>query len=406
MTSGPGEAFRLLWVLAADPARDLNACARLEPLRELRARGWTAIMAAVSDRPGRQSVHGVEILGVPRRDVYILRNFTFHARVASLLLRRWDDFDVVMAHPISAPWILPFRWLRRVRGGRGPAFVMDTRTLPMVRSTRRDRLRARYHRWIDRAARRWFDGQTSITRGMAAATGVPGRQLLGTWPSGARVEDFVAARAARRWPGPGDPIRIAYVGALAPGRNLEALAAAVAIANARGAGIELDLLGRGRSFETLRRAAAEGDGSVRVLPEIPHDRVWEALARAHVGAAPFPDELKFRVSSPIKIFEYMAAGLPMLLTRIDAHLEAAGDRDFAFWAGTADAAGLAEAMVRIRRERESLPRRGAAAAAASEDWTWRAAAAKLGDALALAVVRRRARPAVRPGPAGLPGGAP
>ena len=40
----------------------------------------------------------------------------------------------------------------------------------------------------------------------------------------------------------------------------------------------------------------------------PHDQIPEVLARAHVGVLPFPDEEKFRVSSPIKLFEYMAAG--------------------------------------------------------------------------------------------------
>jgi glycosyltransferase involved in cell wall biosynthesis len=102
---------------------------------------------------------------------------------------------------------------------------------------------------------------------------------------------------------------------------------------------------------------------------------------------PFPDEERFRVSSPIKLFEYMAAGLPVLATRIVCHTDVVGDGVFAFWAEDATVPGLFAALSLIWRQRDELPTMGRASAVAALEWTWSATARKLSRALELGLRR-------------------
>ena len=67
--------------------------------------------------------------------------------------------------------------------------------------------------------------------------------------------------------------------------------------------------------------AAAVDGAVEFVGRVEHDAVPHFLARADVGVAPFAPA-EFRALelgwfwSPIKIFEYLAAGLPVVTAAI------------------------------------------------------------------------------------------
>jgi glycosyltransferase involved in cell wall biosynthesis len=228
---------------------------------------------------------------------------------------------------------------------------------------------------------RWADGQTTITNRMAQVVHVPPERLWGTWPSGVTLATFTPAQQQRTWPTIADPIHLIYIGSLHYERNLINLCRAVEVANAAGMAFHLTLLGEGSERADLTQFAQQTSGRIQVLPSIPHAQVPQLLAQAHVGVLPFPDEEKFRVSSPIKLFEYMAAGLPILATRIVCHTDVIGDGDYVFWAESADVAGIYAALRNLWNRRERLPQQSRLAAAAAPAWSWHAAAKKLSRAL-------------------------
>jgi glycosyltransferase involved in cell wall biosynthesis len=164
-------------------------------------------------------------------------------------------------------------------------------------------------------------------------------------------------------------------------RNLMALCLAVARANADGMSFDLSLVGDGTERAELEEFAAQTKGAVRVVPTVPYAAIPEVLARAHVGVLPFPDEEKFRVSSPIKLFEYMAAGLPILATRIVCHTDVVGSGEYNFWAEDAGEQGLLDALCLVWRSRDLLSELGRRAAIDAESWTWSASAQTLIQAL-------------------------
>jgi glycosyltransferase involved in cell wall biosynthesis len=100
-----------------------------------------------------------------------------------------------------------------------------------------------------------------------------------------------------------------------------------------------------------------------------------------VGVLPFPDEEKFQVSSPVKLFEYMAAGLSILATRIVCHTDVAGEDAFTFWADESTPESFYTTLECVQKNRAQLPVMGQRAAEAAEAYTWHASAMRLKDAL-------------------------
>lgn len=54
-----------------------------------------------------------------------------------------------------------------------------------------------------------------------------------------------------------------------------------------------------------------------IYPEhIPHNKVMELVLSARIGIIPLPDIIKFRYNVPTKLFEYMALGMPVILSNL------------------------------------------------------------------------------------------
>jgi len=248
---------------------------------------------------------------------------------------------------------------------------------PESKESWKGQVRRALHKFTNRLANRWADGQMAITQRMAKWARIPPEKLWGVWPSGVDLDQFAPAQMARRWPLPGEPIHLVYIGVLHYERNLMSLCRAVEKANAKGIAFVLSLIGDGTERLDLEKFALQTEGRVRIIPTVPHDQVPGLLAQAHVGVLAFPDEEKFRVSSPIKLFEYMAAGLPILATRIVCHTDVVGSGEYAFWAEDASVEGLLAALRLVWQGRDSLSKMGNQATAAAQAWTWHESAKKL-----------------------------
>lgn len=379
---GTSRASHLFWVYPGSLADALDSATWLDTTRELRQLGWRVTLAAAGPA-GRQLVRGVQVFCIAKPEVYLFGQVLFHMRLLRLFLKQRATIDVILFHQMSAPWLLPLRFVRGLINRERPLLVMDTRTLPMSTATSKDRLRALFYRLMNRLANRYADGQTAITQRMAKTVGIPSQQLWGTWPSGVDTARFAAAQIVRRWPVEGEPIHLVYIGHLGRERNLMSLCRAMEKGNSEGMAFVLSLVGDSKDPEQLglEKFARQTKGRVRLIPPVAHDQVPNLLAQAHVGVLPFPDKEIFRVSSPIKLFEYMSAGLPVLATRIVSHTDVLGSGEYAFWAKDGSVEGLLAAMRLIWRGSSSLERMGRQAAIAAQAWTWQESATKLKNAL-------------------------
>ncbi len=119
------------------------------------------------------------------------------------------------------------------------------------------------------------------------------------------------------------PLRLIHVSSFRAWHGTVDLARAFGAAIQAGANLEMICLGDGPQLQRAQRAADQAGAGDRIQfrGAVPHVDVPGHLAAAHVGLAPF-SPAQFRALelgwfwSPIKLFEYMAAGLAVVTADI------------------------------------------------------------------------------------------
>lgn len=104
---------------------------------------------------------------------------------------------------------------------------------------------------------------------------------------------------------------VLYLGGLMSGRGLEQLVDAVALLD----GVQLVLLGNGPLAGDIRLRAGRAGASDRIhfAEAVAPDDVIDYAAAADVGVSPIvPSSLNYRYSLPNKLFQYMAAAIPVV----------------------------------------------------------------------------------------------
>ncbi|HQX80298.1 MAG TPA: glycosyltransferase family 4 protein [Vicinamibacterales bacterium] len=247
--------------------------------------------------------------------------------------------------------------------------------------------------------RRWRD---SLCR-QAALLVTPNAQILPSWLDRAKVleaewgADVDSFRPDVTGPLPftRDPARVlcVFAGAFRSWHGVAQMAASLARLHRQGE----DRLGAVFIGDGPERAAAEqltrDVPGVTFTGAVPHDQLPQCLAAADIGVAPFdpgkhkPLALGF-YWSPLKIFEYMSAGLPVVAPRLSRIAALVSDGDEGLLYDPADPRTLDDALVRLTDTelRERLG--GAARVRAVAQYSWRAHCALLDTRLRALVAAR------------------
>ena len=112
--------------------------------------------------------------------------------------------------------------------------------------------------------------------------------------------------------------RVVYVGGITGSRGALQLVEALKIIRADGyAGVTMSLVGPVSSAEIKAKLNAlirqyDLADCCLMLGPVPHKEIFDLLARADVGVAVLHPEPNYTGSLPTKLFEYMAAGLPVV----------------------------------------------------------------------------------------------
>jgi glycosyltransferase involved in cell wall biosynthesis len=184
---------------------------------------------------------------------------------------------------------------------------------------------------------------------------------------------------------PGDVIAL-FAGAFRPWHGADKLVEAIARLRARGeAHVKAVLVGDGPELRRVR-AAAEGLEGVQFTGAIAHDQMPACLAAADIGVAPFDPSAHAPLAlgfywSPLKVFEYMAAGLPVAAPAIDRLDRIVRDgREGILYDGR-EPAGLADALLRLSDPALRATLGAAGRARAVAEFSWVAHCRKLDEAI-------------------------
>jgi glycosyltransferase involved in cell wall biosynthesis len=171
---------------------------------------------------------------------------------------------------------------------------------------------------------------------------------------------------------------VGFVGRVRAWHGVDILVDAVARARKNHPDIRLCIVGEaGDCLADLVRLAEErglGDAMVMTGP-VPHDEIPAVLGSMDLVAAPYPALENFYFS-PLKVFEYMAAGLPIVASAIGQVDEILTDGETALLVPAGDAEALAAAVSRLREDadlRAGLGRRARETAVREHSWADRVA---------------------------------
>ncbi len=178
--------------------------------------------------------------------------------------------------------------------------------------------------------------------------------------------------------GPGS-FTVGFVGSMKPWHGLSVLVDAFAMLHARAPRARLLMVGDGTARAEVE-AAVDARGlrdAVTFTGAVASHAVPSILASMDVAVAPYPAAKRFYFS-PLKLYEYMAAGLPVVASAVGEIRRVVRDGTDGLLVPAGDAAALAAALARLEADPALLARSGRAARARVErDHTWDAVAARI-----------------------------
>jgi len=199
------------------------------------------------------------------------------------------------------------------------------------------------------------------------------------------VPDATTAPVGPLPPRDADGRTVVYAGQLYRWKGVDTLLAAMAalpearlvVLGGRGSDDDPDLVA------CLERARALGIADrVEFRGFVPHAQVRETIAGAGVAVLPLPDNLMARYfTSPLKLFDYMAAGAPIVASDLPTVREVLSDGDDALLVAPEDPAALATAIRRLLVNSGLADRLRRTAFEQVRAYTWDARAARIIEAL-------------------------
>jgi glycosyltransferase involved in cell wall biosynthesis len=169
------------------------------------------------------------------------------------------------------------------------------------------------------------------------------------------------------------PFTIGFVGTLKPWHGVADLVSAIAILAETDRTYRLLIVGDGPEAESLE-AQVRRDGvedMVEMTGAVDPQDMPRLLHRMHVAAAPYPVSPDFYFS-PLKVYEYFAAGLPVVATRVGDLPSVLGDGRLGLLTEPGNPGALAAACEALRADenlRWKLGRQARCAAEENHDWT-------------------------------------
>jgi len=257
---------------------------------------------------------GVEILELDRRGAAFFTN-------VRILSARAGDVDLIHLWKSYPDASLPA--LHAARRARRPLhYDWDDWETGISRELTGSRLVSHLVAVMENRLPRMADTVTVAStelRRQALSLGVPENRIWDA-PVGVDLERFRPAAAERNraledklWPsleGSEAPILI-YVGQLEVASFVEQTLSVVAKLRRQ---VRLLIVGGGARLRSLRtKAWSLGiNNRVAFTDYVPEDRVPDYLSMADIALAPFDDTMVTRCKSPLKVVEYLAAGLPVV----------------------------------------------------------------------------------------------
>jgi glycosyltransferase involved in cell wall biosynthesis len=348
--------MKILHMTTLHPPEDLRILGK--ECRTLAGQGYDVQLAARV--PSETAIDGIAV--VPIGPLEVRAGVT---KLARRLLSAWRAARRARAslYHLHDPELIPVGLLLKLRGKRVTYDAhedtpLDLQSLGDV--ARRARLAARPYKAANWLAGRFFDAIVAATPGVASSFPAKKTIVARNFPLTAEAEAFVGPPHRER------PEEVIYIGRISEDRGVREMTEA-----ARMAGATVVLAGP--AHEPLLSALHEGEQWpwVDYRGRLSRQEIATALQRARAGLVVLHPRKAYLESLPVKLFEYMAAGIPVIASDFPLWRQIVAGAGCGLLVDPADPDAIASAIESVLADpdaAEEMGRRGREAVRETYNW--------------------------------------
>ena len=346
----------------------------------------TIIASPISYLTGDESRRGsreqVDDLGVR-----IIRSYTLPVLHRSFVLRVFSFLSFMVSSFINGLFVRqvdlvwgttppifqgPTAWL--LARLKGVPFLLEVRDLwpafAVAVGVLKNRILIRLSEWLERFLYRQADQVMVNSPGYIEHVERQGARQVRLIPNGADPAMFdlqAQGLGFRKKHGLTDAFILLYAGAHGMSNDLDVVLEAAGLLQ-EDAHIAIALLGSGKEKQRLSQAAEDrGLTNVHFLPPVPKNEMRDALAAADACLAILKPIELYKTTYPNKVFDYMAAGRPVILAIDGVIRQVVEEAQAGLVVPPGNPQALAEAVLVLAQDREKCRRLGANGRRAIED---------------------------------------
>ncbi len=314
--------MKLHWLIPITVDATFQFTSKNEMARAFTASGheMTTTVAYIKEKTPMDGFTRVDYVQTPSGSLF--SKVLFHWK---MLESTWKTNSDVVMFGFQAAHLIPLAWLFRL-GKNKPKLIMDIRTVPV---DVRQGIKGKIDLWrynLSLYLANWFcDGVTVITPMLGDTVRPYLKRLenkMGIWTSGVCLEHFEREGSDMRkeLSLEGKQVLL-YHGVLSPNRGLQNALYAFDSLKEKFPDLVFLFVGDGEGRTELESISKKLNLNERVIftGKVPYQKVSSYIRTANLAILPFPNITWWAVSSPIKLMEYLAIGLPIVATKIDAH---------------------------------------------------------------------------------------
>jgi glycosyltransferase involved in cell wall biosynthesis len=342
--------YYIYWLLNASIDKKSSISPRIEMLNELYQLGNDVTLIASTNKESKNrpklkyniKIEYLEVISVPmisRIHFNISCLFSFQKR------KNFPEKETVLIvdqHNIYSALLV--KMLSLINKKREVKVHFDLRTIPVVTKGLKGFLR-KVVVWYPAIlfAKYFADSFSFITSEIEE--NVKFRKKACTWSSGVNLDQFQIEKyninkSKQRV--------LFYHGVVTVGRGLRETIRAIENVKDEIRDLKFIIVGDGADFAKIKKMVKDNnlDAYVKFTGKVDYTAIAQYIASAEVCICPLPDYLEWRVSSPLKVLEYISMGKPCILTKINPHLKLFQDNTQGiYWAGKGSAKDISKAII-------------------------------------------------------------
>jgi glycosyltransferase involved in cell wall biosynthesis len=344
--------MEILWFCDKEFDAAFNVSARMATLLHLERNNSVHVVTTYKNEKKKFDNIKGQVTYLERIDLPFLKTlylFRQHLR----FLDGFDKLGTVDLVLVNSSNVFLCKRLAKMLNGNSYKLALDVRTLPVDHNFLKRKLHNFFFRRSVKTAARHFDGISYITEEMreycTKKLNLPPHPSA-VWSSGVDFAHFRPLPPTENW----STFRLMYHGKIDIHRGIHNIVKALGILNQKD--IHLYLLGAVDEMAELKTLVDRLNlsGQVFFHKSVPYADVPEWINRVDAGVLPFPHWPPWNTCSPIKLFEYLACGKPIVATDIPAHKSVLGGKSFAFLTEGDRPEDLARAIAAARSQKDNF----------------------------------------------------